>query len=178
METIRESKETTPVVAICGFAFRFPGEVSTAGDLWRVLESRESVTSALDGRWGPHWRSEASGDEKSTIPRVAGTYRAGRFGQVKDNDSFDASFFNINETEAKCMDRQQPQFLELTVEALFRAGIPILSLQDSDSGVWVGCSTMETLAAMKQSGATALKPMSLPGSAQCVIANRVSLFLG
>ncbi|KAJ8603365.1 hypothetical protein CTAYLR_004256 [Chrysophaeum taylorii] len=161
-------------IAVCGHAFRFPGKVSDADSLWAALEAKKVMTQPLHetGRWGEEWLSK-----DGNMDRLAGTWRAKRVGVVDGSDEFDASYFNLSDGEARCMDRQQRQFLELSIEALHRAGIPTQSMQGSNTGVWVGCSTQETLASVS-GRAECIKPHTNPGLAQCVIANRVSFFLG
>ena len=167
-----EEDKVEAEVAITGFAFRFPGGVDRADRLWEALAGREVVTEELgaEGRWGGKWLGVGEDHPRGTFPTR-------RFGVVRDSDAFDNSWFNLSEGEAKCMDRAQRQFLELTVEALHRSGIPVQSLEGSDAGVWVGCSTQETLAVLSGQPES-VAPTSNPGLAQCVIANRVSFFLG
>ncbi|WP_237751387.1 type I polyketide synthase [Streptomyces sp. AA0539] len=105
-------------IAIVSMACRFPGDIGSPEDLWRlVLDRREAVSeSPADRGW-------------------AGTYR-GAF--LRDAAEFDAAFFGIGRNEATAMDPQQRMLLETAWEAAERGGIDPTSLHGTDTGVFVG----------------------------------------
>lgn len=67
--------------------------------------------------------------------------REGGFLQHAEN--FDPDAFGISLAEAKEIDPQQRQVLEVTYESLLRAGYTKSSLTKSEIGVFVGCCTHE-----------------------------------
>ncbi len=125
-------------IAIIGIGCRFPGDVCSPDDLWRLISEEGDAISQfptdrgwdLDALFGPH----------PDAPRA--TYvRGGGF--VTNVAEFDAAFFGISPREAQAMDPQQRLLLEATWEALERARIDASSLHGSDSGVFIGASVQE-----------------------------------
>lgn len=64
-------------------------------------------------------------------------------GFLNGADLFDPEFFGISDVEARSIDPQQRQVLEVSYEALAFAGHSKPSLRKSDIGVFVGCCTHE-----------------------------------
>lgn len=64
-------------------------------------------------------------------------------GYLEDVDRFDPDFFGISEREAKFMDPQQRIFLEVAYQACEDAGYSIASIDNSDTGVFIGNSASE-----------------------------------
>lgn len=116
-------------IAIIGMACRFPGNADTPESFFDLLtRGVDTVTAIPTERWAFDARNDAD-------PRLQGA-RWGAF--TKDIDLFDAAFFGISPREAERLDPQQRFLLELTWEALERAGIVPATLAGTKSGVFVG----------------------------------------
>ncbi len=121
-----EQKHSEPI-AIVGMSCRFPGGVVTPEQLWDVVSSERDVVSPFPTDRG--W-------DISSLRAGASLAQEGGF--LADLASFDASFFGISPREALGMDPQQRLMLELTWEALERAGLDPAGLRGSPTGVFVG----------------------------------------
>src|SRR5580658_2929575 len=119
-------------VAVIGMACRFPGAADTPEKLWSLLIAGiDAIGPVPAGRWD----AEAlAAPEPGTPGRING--REGGF--VADIDQFDAGFFALSRREAALLDPQHRLLLEVSWEALERAGIDPLSLAGSRTGVFVG----------------------------------------
>ena len=71
-------------------------------------------------------------------PDAAGKMYVRQGSFLKDAGDFDAGFFGVGPSEALAMDPQQRLMLELSWEALERAGIDPLGLRGSATGVFAG----------------------------------------
>ncbi len=159
-------KSQSEPIAVVGYACRFPGGANDPEAYWNLLQSRrEAIGEVPPGRWAPEL---SSGD--------AGTQRAGFLTQ--NIAEFDAAFFGISPREAAGIDPQQRLALEVSWEALERAGINPTSLSGSRTGVFLGLMTNDYFQLTTAAPLDQLDFYSVTGSGHWVAAGRISFLLG
>ncbi|MFV0494000.1 SDR family NAD(P)-dependent oxidoreductase, partial [Mycobacterium sp.] len=156
-------------IAIIGMSCRYPGAVDSPEDLWDMLIRGRDVLSGFPGDRGWDLAGLYNRD-----PDVIGTCYTRTGGFVDGVADFDPAFFGITPTEAVAMDPQQRMFLELSWEALERAGIEPGGLRGSPTGVFAGVMTQ----GYGFSGGDAVEGFRLTGQSCSVASGRVAYALG
>ncbi|MCB8984307.1 MAG: type I polyketide synthase [Ardenticatenaceae bacterium] len=152
-------------IAIVGMGCRFPGGANSPEAYWQLLQDRvDTIRLSPADRW----------DQE-----IAGDTAVSWYGSFLDGiDQFDPQFFGITPREAATMDPQQRLVLEVTWEALERAGIAPDSLRGSQTGIFVGITTNDYGHISLMGDPAELDVYTATGSALNVNPGRVAYTLG
>ncbi|WP_244167383.1 acyl carrier protein, partial [Streptomyces mutomycini] len=159
-------------IAIVGMSCRFPGHVDSPEELWQLLaDGGEGITGFPKDRG---WALDSFFDPTGERP---GTSLVDQGGFLHDAADFDASFFGISPREAVTMDPQHRMLLELSWEAIERAGVDPTGLRGSRTGVFSGLMYHEYAARLRSVPEDVAGFLS-NGNAGSVATGRVSYTLG
>ncbi|MEO1559581.1 MAG: type I polyketide synthase [Cyanobacteria bacterium J06632_19] len=119
-------------IAIIGMGCSFPGGANTPEKFWELLQGNTSAREEIPSeRWNI---DEYYDPERETAGKIVTRY--GHF--VKSVDQFDPEFFGISPRESAAIDPQHRLLLEVSWQALERAGQKIERLSALAVGVFVG----------------------------------------
>ena len=167
-----ESVRREPI-AIVGMACRLPGGVESPESFWELLVKGVDATSEVPP---DRWDAESLHDPD---PQAKGKMRTRRGGFLKDVDRFDARFFGISPREAESMDPQQRLILEVSWEALERAGYAVERGRRERVGVFVGVMNNDYgQLALDSVGLEGIDPYFIGAKANCAISGRLSYLFG
>ena len=156
-------------IAIVAMACRAPGGVADPEQFWALLDEGRDGIAGFPERWNTEELYDPD-------PDAAGKSYAREGGFLDEVESFDADFFDISPREAIAMDPQQRLVLEVAWEALERAGLPIADLNESDTGVYLGCQPSDyDLGTLTLD---ALDGHRITGSTGSVLSGRIAYVLG
>jgi acyl transferase domain-containing protein/aryl carrier-like protein len=133
-------------IAIIGLGCRMPGGVRDPEGFWQLLQHGVDATSEFPASRGA---AAAYYDVDPETPGKAYVIRGGFLDEV---DRFEPGVFGISPREAVGMDPQQRMTLQVTWEALERAGYAPDRLEGSSTGVFVGVSTTDYVRARQEIG--------------------------
>ncbi|MFF9123939.1 SDR family NAD(P)-dependent oxidoreductase [Streptomyces sp. NPDC014889] len=165
-QTAAAASDDDPVV-IVGMGCRFPGGVGSPEDLWDLVASgTDAITGFPADR---EWESSMIGGELGDL--------SGQGGFLSDIAEFDADFFGIAPREALAMDPQQRILLEVTWEAVERAGLDPTALRGSRTGVFMGVSGQD-YASLVMRSRDDIASHATTGLAVSVVSGRLAYTLG
>ena len=154
-------------IAIIGMGCRFPGAESPQA-FWELLRSGgDAITEVPTDRWNVE-------DFYAPEPATAGKMNTRWGGFLEQVDGFDAHFFGISPREAVSIDPQQRLLLEVSWEALEHANLSPAKLAGSQTGVFIGISSVDYFALQHSTEPSAYFGT---GNASSIAANRLSYLL-
>ncbi len=166
-----ERAKTEPI-AVIGMGCRFPGGADDPEGFWRILRGGvNAVTEVPPDRWDV----DAYYDPDPDAPGKMYTRHGGFLERV---DAFDPQFFGISPREALMMDPQHRLVLEVSWEALERAGQAPERLAGSRTGVFIGITTSEYANLLGHGETNRLDAYYLTGTCLNFAAGRLSYLLG
>ncbi|KAJ5356106.1 Acyl transferase/acyl hydrolase/lysophospholipase [Penicillium concentricum] len=155
-------------IAIVGIGCRLPGKASSPSKLWELLIKNDTGHCAV-----PSERYNAAAYYHPDAERPGSINSTGGYFIQEDIRAFENAFFGINNLEATSMDAQQRKLLEVTYEALENAGVPLETIQGTNTGVYVGNFTNDFLN-MQYKDSEYFSRYSATGSGLTVLANRIT----
>ncbi|SCF96390.1 A-type KR domain-containing polyene macrolide polyketide synthase/KS-AT-KR-ACP domain-containing polyene macrolide polyketide synthase/pimaricinolide synthase PimS2, partial [Streptomyces sp. MnatMP-M17] len=159
-------------IAVIGMSCRYPGGVSSAEELWRLVREGGDAISGFPADRG--WDAEGLYDPDPD--RQGRTYSL-QGGFLHDVADFDPGFFGISPREAVSMDPQQRLLLETAWETFEHAGIDPVSQRGSMTGTFVGASYQDYASAVPNS-AEGSEGHAITGTLSSVLSGRVSYLFG
>ena len=164
---------TGEAIAIVGIGCRFPGSAGDPTSYWRLLANGvDAIREVPATRWNVERWYDAD-------PAVPGRMNCRHGGFLEGVEMFDATFFGISPREAVRLDPQHRLVLEVAVEAIESAKVPLDRLAGSTSAVYLGMSGNDYLSVLRSTRDAALLDGWLAtGNAMSIAAGRVSHALG
>ena len=165
-----ERTRTEPI-AIIGMGCRFPGAKNPAA-FWELLRNGQDAIGEVPA---DRWDIEAYYDPDPQAPGKMYT----RYGGFLDRiDQFDAAFWGISPREAAKLDPQQRLLLEVSWEALEQAALNPDKLVDSQTGVFIGITSIGYANYVNRHGQSDLDMYTMLGDNCSVATGRVAAVEG
>ncbi len=161
-------------IAITGMACRYPGGIHSPAQFWEVLKNgTDTIQEIPDNRW-------KNSDYYDSNPNTRGKTYVTKGGFIENIDKFDNQFFGVSEQEALYMDPQQRILLEVSCEAIENAAIDIKSLENTDTGVFIGITNTADYARRHflSNNPEKIEVYSITGYTPTSASGRISFLLG
>ncbi|XP_061180173.1 uncharacterized protein LOC133188686 [Saccostrea echinata] len=161
--------DTEDAIAIVGIGCKFPG-AENVEEFWNVLKNGEDHVKDIPKE---RFNVEAFYDSDPDAPGKTYIRKAGLVSGINE---WDYKFFGMGENEAKRIDPQQRLVLECTYKAMEDGGITKTSLNQSDTGVYIGVMNGE-FEAITGIDPTLITNYSVTGVSRSIISAQVAYFL-
>lgn len=162
-------------IAIISMACRLPGDITTPEEYWELLQrGGDAIIDVPKDRWNADALYDAD-------PDALGKSYCRRGGFISTIDSFDAPFFGISPREARALDPLQHMVLETCWEGFERAGYTMDQLRGSQTGVFIGTSSISAHNSLNSTAILNLADLdgyTVTGSSGGTLSGRVSYVLG
>jgi len=157
-------------IAIVGIGCRFPGDVRSADDYWRLLHNGvDAITTIPPERWDADAYFDAD-------PQAPGKTNSRYGGFIPKVDMFDPLLFGIAPREAISMDPQQRLLLEVVWEAIWNSGCAPESLAGSLAGVFIAVYNSDYSRLLVEN-CEAIGPNTTAGGSHSIASGRISFLL-
>lgn len=158
-------------IAIVGIGCRFP-QADSPDAFWQLLtEGRDAIREVPNDRWSADKYYDPN-------PEAVGKIVTRDGGFLDHVDQFDAPFFGISPREAEGLDPQHRLLLEVSWEALERAGIVPEQLAKSKTGVFAGICSNDYATKLMNRPAEQIDAYVATGTAHSTATGRLSYLLG
>ena len=159
-------------IAVIGMSCRFPGGSNSPEDYWALMrERRDAITEIPKERWDHSAYVRIDPETAAKTPPQFG-------GFIDGIDQFDPGFFGIAPREVSTMDPQHRLVLEVSWEALERAGYAPDRLVGSLTGVFIGITATDYSQIVRDADSTRLDVYFATGNAHNAAAGRIAYLLG
>ncbi|MEW6234617.1 MAG: type I polyketide synthase [Candidatus Omnitrophota bacterium] len=166
-------RSSSEPLAVIGMSCRFPGGADDPESFWRLLhDGVEAIAEVPADRWDIDVLYDPN-------PDAAGKMNTRRGGFLRKVDEFDPQFFGVSPREAESMDPQHRLLLEVSWEALERAGQIRNRLPGRQIGVFIGITSNDySQIGMNAGGLDSIDAYHITGNTNNVAAGRLSYIFG
>ena len=173
LEQEKSKQLNREAIAVVGIGCRYPGGIHDLDSFWDLLENKRDASGEMPNtRWDVEKLYDPNRDQLGKMYTKRGSF-------IDDLDLFDNQYFNISNREALIMDPQQRLLLEVTYEALDHAGLCLTDLNESNTSVYIGCtSDGYEQRHIKSFDTSKIDPYSITGYFRTALAGRISYLLG
>ncbi|HVI45850.1 MAG TPA: SDR family NAD(P)-dependent oxidoreductase [Chitinophaga sp.] len=160
----------TPDIAVVGISCRFPDAPDYATFFSNLQQGKNAIREIPRSRWDiEKYYSPEAGAVNKSISKWCGL--------LDDVTGFDNRFFGISPREAALMDPQQRLLLQEAVHCIEDAAIPMARLRALQTAVFIGVMTIDYMNEVA-GPQVETEGYSTLGNYECMLANRLSHFLG
>jgi len=174
-QVVQQPIELDEPIAIIGVSCRMPGGANDPESFWKLLRSGVDPMEVVPPE---RWDIDEVYDPTMGVPGKMYVREAG-FVDWDQVQGFDPEFFGISPREAASMDPQQRMLLEVSYEALERAGVATADLTESQTGVFVGVGDSGYLQRFQEAGGELYSDTYAgTGNLSAFVSGRVAYVLG
>jgi len=175
VQVVHQPVELDEPIAVIGVSCRMPGGANDPEAFWELLRSGDDPMEVVPAE---RWDIDRFYDPTPATPGKMYVRDAG-WVDWSEVQGFDPEFFGISPREAASMDPQQRMLLEVSYEALERAGVATADLSESQTGVFVGVGDSGYLQRFQEAGGELYADTYAgTGNLSAFVSGRVAYVLG